>query len=74
MNFITILYTVYLAKVFWEPFIEPWQLEIGMTRKQELSLNSSIVTDLHLKSIEQLNLDFTEPLIEVLHNILYHNP
>ncbi|EXB26144.1 Putative vacuolar protein sorting-associated protein 13C [Morus notabilis] len=53
-----------IHKVFWEPFIEPWQFEINVTRKQEMSLNSSIMTDIQLKSTAQLNLNVTEPLIE----------
>ncbi|PON37049.1 Vacuolar protein sorting-associated protein [Parasponia andersonii] len=53
-----------IHKVFWEPLIEPWQFEINMTRKQEMSLNNTKVTDIHLISTAQLNLNFTEPLIE----------
>ncbi|KAL5574177.1 hypothetical protein UlMin_023774 [Ulmus minor] len=53
-----------IHKVFWESFIEPWQFEINVTRKQEMSLNSSNTTDIHLRSTAQLNLNFTEPLIE----------
>ncbi|XP_048318354.2 uncharacterized protein LOC107405745 isoform X2 [Ziziphus jujuba] len=53
-----------IHKVFWEPFIEPWQFEINMTRKQEMSLNNSAVTEIHLQSSGQLSLNFTESLIE----------
>lgn len=52
-------------KVFWEPFIEPWQFEVNVIRKQEMSLSSSNLTDIHLKSSGHLNVNFTESLIEV---------
>ncbi|XP_062110985.1 uncharacterized protein LOC133822610 isoform X2 [Humulus lupulus] len=53
-----------IHKVFWEPFIEPWQFEINVARKQEMSLNNTMVTDIHLNSLAQLNLNVTEPVIE----------
>uniref|UniRef100_A0A803PHY5 Vacuolar protein sorting-associated protein n=1 Tax=Cannabis sativa TaxID=3483 RepID=A0A803PHY5_CANSA len=55
-----------LHKVFWEPFIEPWKFEINVARKQEMSLNNTMVTDIHLNSSTQLNLNVTEPLIECI--------
>ncbi|ONI15169.1 hypothetical protein PRUPE_3G028500 [Prunus persica] len=55
-----------IHKVFWEPFIEPWKFEVDVIRKQEMSLNSSILTDINIKSTAHLNLNFTESLIEVL--------
>ncbi|KAM3684567.1 hypothetical protein ACJW31_11G053600 [Castanea mollissima] len=57
-----------IHKVLWEPFIEPWQFQMVVIRKNEMSalLNSFIMTDIQLKSIGQLNLNFTESLIEVV--------
>nr|XP_011467498.1 PREDICTED: uncharacterized protein LOC101298156 [Fragaria vesca subsp. vesca] len=55
-----------IHKVFWEPFIEPWQFEVNVIRKQEMSLSSSNLTDIHLKSSGHLNVNFTESLIECL--------
>lgn len=58
-------------KVFWEPFIEPWNFTINVTRKQESSslLNSSVLTDVHLVSSSHLNLNLTEPFTEVKFHI-----
>ncbi|KAF3432303.1 hypothetical protein FNV43_RR27043 [Rhamnella rubrinervis] len=53
-----------IHKVFWEPFIEPWQFEMNMIRKQEMSLNSSAMINIHLQSRGHLCLNFTESLIE----------
>ncbi|XP_022149965.1 uncharacterized protein LOC111018256 isoform X3 [Momordica charantia] len=57
-----------IQKVFWEPFIEPWNFTINVTRKQESSslLNSSVLTDVHLMSSSLLNLNLTEPFTECL--------
>ncbi|OVA10906.1 Vacuolar protein sorting-associated protein 13 domain [Macleaya cordata] len=57
-----------IQKVMWEPFIEPWGFQLSMIRKYEQSalLNSSVKTDIYLKSTAHLNLNFTEPLIEVI--------
>jgi hypothetical protein len=59
-------------KVLWEPFIEPWQFQMAVIRKNEMSalLNSFITTDIQLKSTGQLNLNFTESLIEVYFDVL----
>ncbi|KAM1717129.1 hypothetical protein COP2_025269 [Malus domestica] len=53
-----------IHKVFWEPFVEPWKFEVDVIRKQGMSLNSSMLTDVNLKSPAHLNLNFTESLIE----------
>ncbi|KAF8007492.1 hypothetical protein BT93_K1496 [Corymbia citriodora subsp. variegata] len=55
-----------IHKVVWEPFIEPWKFQISISRKREISilLNSSIITDIHLDSVAQLNLNFTESFLE----------
>ncbi|KAJ4962382.1 hypothetical protein NE237_022321 [Protea cynaroides] len=57
-----------IDKVMWEPFIEPWNFELNFTRKNEQSalLNTSFITNTHLMSTAQLNLNLTEPLIEVI--------
>ncbi|XP_059429987.1 uncharacterized protein LOC132163636 isoform X3 [Corylus avellana] len=57
-----------IHKVLWEPFIEPWQFQMAVIRKNEMSalLNSFITTDIQLKSTGQLNLNFTESVIECL--------
>ncbi|XP_031736163.1 uncharacterized protein LOC101204937 isoform X2 [Cucumis sativus] len=57
-----------IQKVFWEPFVEPWNFTLNMTRKQESTslLNSSVLTDVHLVSSSQLNLNLTESLTECL--------
>lgn len=54
-----------ILEVFWEPFVEPWQFEMHMARKQEMSLNSSGVTEIYLQSSEKLSLNITESLMEV---------
>ncbi|KAJ6776637.1 PROTEIN SORTING-ASSOCIATED PROTEIN putative (DUF1162)-RELATED, partial [Salix koriyanagi] len=55
-----------IHKVLWEPFVEPWNFQINMIRKQEMTthLNSSILTDIDVTSTVQLNLNCTESLIE----------
>ncbi|KAF5748859.1 putative vacuolar protein sorting-associated protein 13B-like isoform X3 [Tripterygium wilfordii] len=55
-----------IHKVLWESFIEPCKFEISMTRKQETAalMNSSMNTDISITSMAQLNLNFTESLIE----------
>ncbi|XP_050382411.1 uncharacterized protein LOC126799284 isoform X2 [Argentina anserina] len=53
-----------IHKVFWEPFIEPWQCEVNVIRKEEMSLSSSNLTDIHLTSSAHLNVNFTESLVE----------
>lgn len=47
--------------------MEPWNFTLNMTRKQESTslLNSSVLTDVHLVSSSQLNLNLTESFTEV---------
>lgn len=54
-------------QVMWEPFIEPWMFELELNRKydRDIAGSSSFMTDIGLKSTSQLNLNLTEPLIEV---------
>ncbi|KAF9626736.1 hypothetical protein IFM89_038954 [Coptis chinensis] len=58
-----------IQKVMWEPFIETWDFKLDVIRTQSQSsfLNTSAVTDIHLTSTPQLNLNLTVPGIEV-HN------
>ncbi|KAI3918818.1 hypothetical protein MKX01_042138 [Papaver californicum] len=60
-----------LERVTWEPFIEPWCFQLDMARKQERSalLNTSVLTDIYLKSTAHLNFNVTEPLIEVIFRV-----
>ncbi|CAK9182445.1 unnamed protein product [Ilex paraguariensis] len=57
-----------IHKVLWEPFIEPWNFQLGITRKHDKSalLSNAIMTDIHLKSTTQLNMNFTESFMEVV--------
>ncbi|XP_043712275.1 uncharacterized protein LOC122661037 [Telopea speciosissima] len=57
-----------IDKVMWEPFVEPWKFQLNIIRKNEQSalLNTSFITNFHLMSTTQLNLNLTEPLIEVI--------
>ncbi|XP_022855282.1 putative vacuolar protein sorting-associated protein 13D [Olea europaea var. sylvestris] len=57
-----------IEKVLWEPFVEPWKVLSSMSRKHDESalLNSAMMTDIHLESTAQLNLNITESLVEVV--------
>ncbi|KAF5181027.1 Vacuolar protein sorting-associated protein [Thalictrum thalictroides] len=57
-----------IQKVMWEPFIETWNFLLNMTRtlKQSSPLNNSVITDIHLTSTAQLNMNLTELSIEVI--------
>lgn len=61
-----------IHKVLWEPFVEPWMFQIDMIRSHRKSsvLNSFITTDINLKSTAQLNLNFTESLVEALFRVI----
>ncbi|KAF3663256.1 hypothetical protein FXO37_12074 [Capsicum annuum] len=51
--------------VSWEPFLEPWEIQLSIRRNDDRSLLSSDITsNLHIKSTTQLNLNLTESLIE----------
>lgn len=53
--------------VSWEPFLEPWEIQLSIRRHDDSSLLSSDLTsNLHIKSTTQLNLNLTESLIEVV--------
>ncbi|CAJ2666738.1 unnamed protein product [Trifolium pratense] len=55
-----------IAKVSWEPFIEPWQFLFTLVRDQEISIlpSRSLTTDISLESTTQLNINITESLVE----------
>ncbi|PSS01845.1 Vacuolar protein sorting-associated protein like [Actinidia chinensis var. chinensis] len=57
-----------INKVVWEPFVEPWKFQLSIIRVHEKSalLNSAIMTDIHITSTAQLNLNVTEALIEAV--------
>ncbi|KAL5726588.1 hypothetical protein ACHQM5_009620 [Ranunculus cassubicifolius] len=55
-----------IEKVAWEPFIETWNFLLNMTKAHSAPLNASVVTDIHLKSAAQLNVNLTEHIIEVI--------
>ncbi|XP_077218039.1 vacuolar protein sorting-associated protein, putative (DUF1162) isoform X2 [Tasmannia lanceolata] len=56
-----------IHKVMWEPFIEPWGFQLKVAKKHLSSPPN--MTDIHLKSTVQLNLNITEPLIEALFRV-----
>lgn len=50
----------------WEPLLEPWKFQASMARKLDTSvLNTSTVTEICVQSKMQLNLNFTESVLEV---------
>ncbi|KAL2484980.1 Protein of unknown function (DUF1162) [Abeliophyllum distichum] len=61
-----------IEKVLWEPFVEPWKFQSSMSRKHDEStlLNSALMTDIHLESTSQLNLNVTESLVEVVSRVI----
>ncbi|KAL6965672.1 hypothetical protein U1Q18_036726 [Sarracenia purpurea var. burkii] len=61
-----------IHKVLWEPFVEPWKFQLNATRVHDQSglLNDVIMTDIHLASKMQLNLNVTVSLIEVIFRVI----
>ncbi|CAI9269176.1 unnamed protein product [Lactuca saligna] len=57
-----------IHKVLWEPFLEPWKFQVSLRREQGKSAlqNSPVMTDVHLESTMNLNINVTESLIEVI--------
>ncbi|CAH1434367.1 unnamed protein product [Lactuca virosa] len=55
-----------LADVLWEPFLEPWNFQVSLRREQGKSTlqNSPVMTDVHLESKMNLNINVTESFIE----------
>lgn len=56
-----------MLKVLWEPFIEPWNFDIKLSRKFEANalLNNAGFTEVIVASSNQLNVNLTESLFEV---------
>lgn len=56
-----------MLKVLWEPFIEPWNFDIKLSRKFEANalLNNAGLTEVIVASSNQLNVNLTESLFEV---------
>ncbi|KAL4187276.1 hypothetical protein AMTRI_Chr09g38240 [Amborella trichopoda] len=55
-----------IQKVMWEPFLEPWSLNLKLIKACEQSalLNRDVGTDIHLLSSTKLNVNITEALLE----------
>lgn len=56
-----------IHKVLWEPFLEPWKFQVTLRREHGKSAlqNSPVMTDVHLESAMNLNINVTESFIEV---------
>ncbi|CAN8265066.1 unnamed protein product [Cochlearia groenlandica] len=61
-----------MHKVLWEPFIEPWNFDIKLSRKFEANalLNNAGLTEVIVASSNQLNLNLTESLFECIFRII----
>ncbi|GAB4836767.1 hypothetical protein Ancab_001679 [Ancistrocladus abbreviatus] len=57
-----------IRKASWEPFVEPWNFQVLIARKRDRTalLGSATMNDIYVISTAQLNLNFTEPLLEVI--------
>ncbi|XP_011075732.1 uncharacterized protein LOC105160162 isoform X3 [Sesamum indicum] len=57
-----------IDKVLWEPLVEPWKLQLSMSRKQDerALFSGAIMTDINLESKTHLNLNLNESIIEVV--------
>jgi hypothetical protein len=49
----------------WEPFLEPWSFVLNFERKIEGVTRTYATTDVQVKSLKELNINITEPLVEV---------
>lgn len=56
-----------MLKVLWEPFIEPWNFDIKLSRIFEANslLTNAGLTEVIVASSNQLNVNLTESLFEV---------
>ncbi|MFS8005994.1 putative vacuolar protein sorting-associated protein [Helianthus anomalus] len=56
-----------IHKVLWEPFLEPWKFQVSLRREHGKSAleNSAVMTDVHLESAMNLNINITESFTEV---------
>jgi hypothetical protein len=61
-----------MHKVLWEPFIEPWNFDIKLSRKFDANslLNNAGLTEVIVASSNQLNLNLTESLFECIFRII----
>ncbi|KAF8099934.1 hypothetical protein N665_0235s0032 [Sinapis alba] len=61
-----------MHKVLWEPFIEPWNFDIKLSRKFEANalLNNAALTEVIVASSNQLNVNLTESLFECIFRII----
>ncbi|KFK27746.1 hypothetical protein AALP_AA8G423700 [Arabis alpina] len=61
-----------MHKVLWEPFIEPWNIDIKLSRKFEANalLNNAGLTEVIVASSNQLNVNLTESLFECIFRII----
>lgn len=61
-------YLFTLFQVLWEPFLEPWKFQVSLRREHRKSAleNSAVMTDVHLESRMNLNVNVTESFIEVV--------
>lgn len=55
-----------IHKVTWEPFLEPWSLQCHLIRNFGCNglLSTSPMTNIHIDSLSQLNLNLTEALMQ----------
>ncbi|KAL8217291.1 hypothetical protein R6Q57_024128 [Mikania cordata] len=57
-----------IHKVLWEPFLEPWKFQVSLRRREHGKSaleNSAVMTDVHLESAMNLNINVTESFTEV---------
>ncbi|KAI3688356.1 hypothetical protein L1987_82068 [Smallanthus sonchifolius] len=56
-----------IHKVLWEPFLEPWKFQVRLRREHGKSAleNNAVMTDVHLESAMNLNINVTESFSEV---------
>ncbi|CAE6119186.1 unnamed protein product [Arabidopsis arenosa] len=61
-----------MHKVLWEPFIEPWNFDIKLSRKFDANslLNNAGLTEVIVASSNHLNLNITESLFECIFRII----
>ncbi|ESQ32011.1 hypothetical protein EUTSA_v10003500mg [Eutrema salsugineum] len=61
-----------MHKVLWEPFIEPWNFDIKLSKKFEANalLNNAGLTEVIVASSNQLNVNLTESLFECIFRII----
>lgn len=60
-------------QVMWEPFIEPSKFQLNVIRKcANHALDISPSTEVWLNSSNQLNLNISEPFIEVSYSVILH--